>query len=500
MRTADAEVRELRALMRGWRRARAEVRLVDAFSDAYIAIFAAAMLGAMCVNLVLTARSAIGSGCSTVGCSVARDTLPWVSAVALLTAALVAASLLGPLMVSPADGTWLLPAPISRAALLGPRLTRVTAVAVAAGVVVGALLAGLAGYPVSVVVAFTALLAGLCLAAAGFSAVAQSRWLHATGGIARVLAGLLWVWLVLLATGATAAVGRPTHRTAVGLTVAAVISWLAGAGLFVTARVHLPRMHRDRLMPGGVLLPNLSGALASLDPALVFDILVSRKWRSRATVRPYRGGPRGAWALAWRDLIRLRRSPGSVVILTAAVVVPYVGSTLGLGKVDAPLAALTAFLAGPSLCTSLRALSATEGLLRCLPMPGHIARWACVAVPGLCLVCWGLATVPALHDADLADTWSNTVIVAVAVGVAATASTVRWITAAPPNYALPMVSSPGGAIPPGLFTSAARGFDVLLLTTASLLLFSPASGAVVSLLASAVVLAVVLRPRTSVYG
>jgi hypothetical protein len=55
------------------------------------------------------------------------------------------------------------------------------------------------------------------------------------------------------------------------------------------------------------------------------------------------------------------------------------------------------------------------------------------------------------------------------------------------------VSSPMGAVPTSLFGSLARGFDVLLLLCAPLLLASPANGAFISLVLSGAVLTFLLN-------
>ena len=45
----------------------------------------------------------------------------------------------------------------------------------------------------------------------------------------------------------------------------------------------------------------------------------------------------------------------------------------------------------------------------------------------------------------------------------------RWVTGKPPNYAAPMVSTPAGGVPTGVFASVARGFDVWAFTALPLM-------------------------------
>jgi hypothetical protein len=65
---------------------------------------------------------------------------------------------------------------------------------------------------------------------------------------------------------------------------------------------------------------------------------------------------------------------------------------------------------------------------------------------------------------------------------------VRWVTGRPPDYTRPLVSTPAGGVPTNLYGSAVRGFDVLLVTTAPLLLSPTATGALWSVVLSLAVL------------
>jgi hypothetical protein len=69
------------------------------------------------------------------------------------------------------------------------------------------------------------------------------------------------------------------------------------------------------------------------------------------------------------------------------------------------------------------------------------------------------------------------------------------MTSHPPDYRLPLVTSPMGAVPTSLYGSLARGFDVLLLGTAPLLISPTGAGASWSIGLVAVVLSfLVTRP------
>lgn len=489
---AGGEVRALRRQIREWRRGRADTRLVDALSDAYIAVFATVMLGSMAVNVVRHARMAATSVCVTEACSNARSVLPWVFAGGVVTVTLVIARTFGPLLVSPAEAAWLLSAPVDRASLLRPRLAFAAALAVGAGVLLGALLFTLGGFAAAPVAGFTAALAAACLAAVAFAVLGQAHGPRMARVATWASGAAVWAGLLLLATDVLSARLSPAQQLRPVMTLPVVALWLLAAGLCVRAVAALPRLHRDRLTPGGSLLPSLSGALAGLDLALMYDIVLSSRWRARATVRPVRGGPGGAWALVWRDLVRLRRSAGPLVLLTASLVVPYVAATLGLGVAVPAVAALTAFVSGLGLCSGLRVLARTPGLIRCLPMSATAVRSAGLVVPGAVLLGWGFACAPAIHRAMPPVSWAESLAVGAAVGLGAVAAVARWVTAAPPDYSRPLVSSPAGAIPTTLIGSVARGLDVLLLVTAPLLLARPGPGALASVVLAGIVLAVLL--------
>jgi hypothetical protein len=100
--------------------------------------------------------------------------------------------------------------------------------------------------------------------------------------------------------------------------------------------------------------------------------------------------------------------------------------------------------------------------------------------------------VPALaHALDVPD--GEALALALAVGVTAVTAVVRWVSGRPPDYQLPLVTSPMGAVPTSVFVSAVRGFDALLLGSAPLLLAPTVTGAEISVGLDAVLLAVLVN-------
>ncbi len=493
MSAGSADLRGLRAQIRVWRRGRADTRLVDALSEAYIAVFATAMLTSMLVSVVLNVRTVAGRTCASGPCEDARAALPWLFGLALVAGCLALARLLGPLLVSPAVATWLLPTPVDRSALLRPRLAATGLVAFALSGVLAAGAATLSGFDGTEVATYAAAVAVSCVLAVGVATVSQALRLRRARLLTWLLAAVVWAGVVALTLDAVPASASAARGGAGPVVLLAVLA----AGAVVAAQrayAVLPRLHREALTPGGALVPGLSGALASLDFALVYDLLVARHWRSRSSVRAVRGRGTGAGTLVWREVVRLRRSPQLLVVLAAALVLPYLAGTLGLGRAVLLVGSTTGFLAGTGLFSSLRVLSRTPSLVRCLPLSAAAVRSACLGVPAALLVCWGLGTAPALREALLVP-WGDALLLSLAVGVTAVTAVVRWVTGRPPDYQLPLVTSPMGAVPTSLYVSAARGFDALLLGSAPLLVAPTPTGTAVSLALDAVVLAVLLNRR-----
>lgn len=477
----SAEVRELRAEIRHWRRGRTTARLVDLLGDAYIALLAAAMFGSALVNVVLAVRRAAGSACIAAGCLEARTVLPWVTGVTGVVLVLALARLFGPVFVSPAVDSWLMTAPVDRASVLRPRLLATAGIALVAGGLVAAGASAVAAFPVAALLSFTASAALLSLVAVCLAALSQSAGGLAARVLTWLLVAMVWVGLLVLALGRAPVANPPVGSAAwtTGLAAGALLTVV----VLTLALGRLRRLRRRDVAAGGALAPGISGALASLDLALAFDVVLAHRWTRHGSVRPRRGGPSGPAALVWLDLTRVRRSPQTVLLLLAAVVVPYAAATAGGGRVVVLVAALAGFLAGLPLLTGVRALTRTPSIARAMPFPPATTRMATLAVPAGLLAAYGLATSGAL-DGAFDVSVSDALVLGVVVGASALASATRWVTGRPPDYSKPLVTTPAGAVPTNLYGSIARGFDILVLTTAPVLLWPNGGGALVSLLLS----------------
>jgi hypothetical protein len=492
-RAARREVRELRRQVRDWRRGRADTTLMEVLSDAYIAGLAVVMLSAMAISAIHQTRLSISASCTTSECSDARFSSAWVGILAVLALTLTVARAVGPVQVTPAEGSWLLATPADRGSVLRPRLALVAVVASLTAAGVGALASVLAGFDLRAVGLITLWVTAGGIGAAMFAVLTQSGQGWPARVVTWVLGGGTWVGLVLIAVSAVpSAPGTGPWDDATGVALAGAATLAAVASLVGAVR-SLPRLHRDRLVPGGALLASLSGALASLDLALTYDILVARRWLARATVRPVRSGPKGALALAWRDVIRLRRSPAALLVLIGAVVVPYLVLAIDLGPLVVLTGAFAMFVTGLPLCSALRTTSRNPGLIRCFPMSAVRVRSACLAVPAGVLVLWSAAASPAVHAATSPPSWTDSALMSLGMAMAALTAIARWLLAPPPDYSKMVVSSPAGGIPAGLAWSLLRGLDVLVLLTAPILISPTGNGALVSLALGAIVLPIIVR-------
>ncbi len=154
--TGWADERQLRLLMKDWRKACATCTVWDMITDGYVTIFSLVVVIAMVVSGIMSVQQS-AAGCSDTGCTTARGLLPWMTLMLVVMLGLAASKVFGPVIASAAEGFWLLDAPIRRSKILSRRL-----VGVVVGAFIAALLAGLIG-----------MLTGLSLEAVGVWALAS---------------------------------------------------------------------------------------------------------------------------------------------------------------------------------------------------------------------------------------------------------------------------------------------------------------------------------------
>ncbi len=469
-----ATPRELKGMIKDWRSGRATRNVLQAISDAYVALIGALMIGAMVINVVLKAQNTVAE-CSTVSCLSARTILPLAAFAAAVAIALTASRLFGPVLASAAEGFWLLDAPISRAKLLQSRLVAAIVAAFVAGGVIGALISALTGSTARGVLVWAAATALSAAASVAFAAAQQGADRHRLTHFTTYVFGLLGVGALTTVVGISAGWFALGLSRDLGVELGAIMigfSLLVLVTSVVLARIRLGRIRRTRLVSGGALVSGLSGAFYALDIGLARDIVVERHAQEVGHVKPKRGRGLGLEAIIWREWQRIRRFPQPLVVLAGTIVVPYAADALGMAVLTPVFGALALFGAMVPLLGGLRVLTRTGGLARCFPFSLSRLKLASIAVPAGLAAVWavlvstafvgfGSSTQRNLFDASLMG------VATAAIGLL---GAVRWTTAKGVDYGVPMVSSGAGAFPPGLFLNLFRGFDVCLIATAPMVL------------------------------
>ena len=220
-------------------------------------------------------------------------------------------------------------------------------------------------------------------------------------------------------------------------------------------------------MAGGSLASGMQGAAFALDFALIRDILQEREAIERGQVRPTRGRGEGLSSLVWRDVQRLMRFPKPLFTLVVTAVVPYAVSALGFGALTVPVSALVLVAALVPFFTSLRVLTRSKGLVRCLPFTTSQVISAASVVPAVAAVIWAIAVIPAFHGVGSTTSrpWDQAIMDGLVTAAAGLAGAIRWVSAKPADYSSPMVATQAGAMPPGLMFNLIRGFDMVALIT-----------------------------------
>ncbi|AQX16504.1 ABC transporter permease [Tessaracoccus lapidicaptus] len=470
--------KQLKLLMRDWRRGRADRNLWQALSDGYVMVFSIVVIGAMLVSSILQAQET-AAVCDTDGCVAARGLLPWASVAGVLAFTLVVSRLFGPVAASAAEGFWLMDGPTDRRRILAGRLFGAIGAAGALGAAAGALIAALTGSgPVEI---------GIWALAGGLGAAGLIAFAAAEQGLDRhwIVTGVQWLigaaaigTMVLLVSGAAGwmDLGRLTLLAVeLALIIAGVGLLLVVAAGFLAYR-RLRNIKRQRLTSGGSLISGLQGAAFALEFALIRDILVEAKARQRGHVRPTRGLGHGTTALVMRDVQRLWRQPLPLVTLVATIVVPYAVQALGLAMLNPPISALVLLAALVPFMNSLRVLTRTKGLQRCFPFdPGQL-RTAAMIVPAVLALLWTVGAFPAFLGVagGVATDPVSAASAALVTGVAGLLGAVRWVSAKPADYSGPIVSTGVGAMPPGLMFSLLRGIDMVALITLPIVFNWPA--------------------------
>ena len=473
--------RELHEEMKLWRHGRATRTIGQALQDGYVMIFTIVVLGAMITSAVLKAQTGM-AGCDTEACASGRLLLPSAMVLACFGLALGVSRMFGPVLASAAEGFWLMDAPISRRRLLRARMRLPIIVALLVAGLATALVSALSGLSWWQVLAWS-LAAGIGSAAlVAFAASEQplerTRVVKLLQGV--FAAGALALLLVVVAVGAgwlpvaVVADAGQGPWVMVGLAVLAAVALVVLLGL---ATSRLEQIRRARLLSGGSLVSGMQGAMFALDFGLIRDILVERRMAEKGHVKPTRGRGLGLSALIWRDVERLKRSPGAFVGLAVSLFVPYAADALRMSQLNPMISGLALVAGLVPFLGSLRVITRTGGLARSFPFKTTQLRMAAMVVPAALALVWGVLATPAfigIAQTGVDRSIGDGFIAALVTAVAGLLGAVRWVTAKKVDFGTPMMATGSGAMPPTLIFNLFRGFDMVALITAPLILQAPA--------------------------
>lgn len=491
-----ARPRDLKLLIKDWRTGRATKKLGDAISDGYVKVFGFLLIGAMIVNVVVQAQGAV-SHCTGSTCLSARSLLPWAAFALSVAGALVVSRLFGPVLASAAEGFWLLDAPVRRARLLAPRLIGITIVGFVVGLGIGGLVSALTGSPLKEITVWGAGTGLATAAAISFAAAEQGVDRHVLTRALGYLFGVVGIAALIGVISVAANWYSLDIDAALGTKVGLVATAAAGLVLIiavVASQLRLGGIRRARLLSGGALVSGISGAFFALDFGLIRDIVIDRRALEIGHVKSRTGRAVGLKTLVWREAQRLARNPQPLLWVVLSLVVPYAVDALGLRTLMPIFGALVLFFAMVPMLNGLRVLTRTAGLARCMPFSTTKLKQSVVAIPAIIVFCWAVAVVPAFVGFGPGGerlSVKDAVLEALITAAAGFFGAIRWTTGKPPNFGGPALSTQFGAMPPGVAVGLIRGFDMVLLITAPLLLqLSPMFALVIALIVGFVLLTV----------
>ncbi|MEQ4724819.1 DUF6297 family protein [Nonomuraea sp. B19D2] len=433
--------------------------------DRYTSVFGLVMLIAVLGRPLSTMITGLGGPVDPVrmGAGAALVTL----AVAGFLAAARAA---GPVLLPAADASWLLLSPLNRRRLLARTGRVLIMVAVVAGLALGLGLLAVLGAPDQLVwrllgalaLGVSATVGGMALAVLGQASQSWQVWLTAAMVALLVLA-------VVAVTGQArtvlaVAASAPLPAVAAAASAAAVVSGL----LVRLAWTSLGRIPTRTLLASSTRAGHLANAAVGLDPGALTWIAEDNHWRARTlNSRRWPSLP-APLALAWQDWRRLARRPGRLAIMFGAAALPAVLARAGAGPVALEAAVLAGALAVAAASVSgARRDSDNPALARIIGVGHRQALAARALLPMLLSGVWaGLA---------LAGAWAGLALGGVSAfsGVwwlfgplaapAIAAGALRMARRGPVDHAMPVIDTPGGAIPTGPLLWAATGADLAVL-------------------------------------
>ena len=350
---------------------------------------------------------------------------------------LLLAQALGPLVLSPADSSWLLLTPLSRRGILRRPALGAAVAATLAGALLGVLALAMAGpylrpaggsLPASWLALSAVAGAGCSLAAVAAEALAQPTerarsWVRVCCGFLAViaLAGALaaqeWTAITRAVTAVFAGLSTTDFTTAaIAAAAVACLAWL----LLWRAMASFPAaaLRAGSARSGRALL-----AAGVLNFSLLFWIAEDNHWRGRLLrSRPWPElSP--AMTLAWADWRRIRRRPGPLAVITVASVFPALLGAAFTGRAHGILIAAGlvagAMAAGLQGTTGARRDMDSAVLRRLLGVEPARVLAARTVLPALLCTAWLAIALTVLSAVGALGGWQWPLLCLAGPGVAA---------------------------------------------------------------------------------
>jgi len=446
---------------------RARRRRPASWSDRYTSVF-----------VLLVAAAVLGHPVAEALAGLARQADParLGPGLALVAAAyagfLALARALGPVVLPAADASWLVTSPLPRRAVLGRTALLLLVAAVLAGAALGLTALWLFGAPGQLGVRLAAaLVLGAAAGAGGMAtAVLGQQSPAADTRLQLLIGGALSVAVLAAVLGAgparrmLAAVAEAP--ASLGAAVAGVASVVA-AFLVRRAWAALDRIPAHRILASSTRTARVTSAATTLDPGMLTWVAEDAHWRGRALrSRPWprlvsRLGP--ASAPAWQEWLRVGRRPGRLAALLGAAALPAVcANATGGGLGPAAGLLLCGALTAAAMCTAgVRRDGGDPALARMLAVDGRAVMAARAVLPALLAAAWSalaLGVLQAVGELPPGAWWA----LGPAAAPALAAGALRMARRRPVDHSMPVIDTPGGAVPTGPLLWAFTGVDLAL--------------------------------------
>jgi hypothetical protein len=445
------------------------------WSDRYVVMFSLTVLVAVLAQPVGSALEAMArqSDPSGLAAGTALIAMAYAGFLALARTA-------GPIVLTAADAAWLLISPLSRRGVLGRSAVILLAICLPVGAAVGlALLAVLSAPGEFTLPLATALLLGVMAALGGMAtavlAQASQAWNSWLQGaitaitVAAVLAALLGGGPGRHILGAIAGV-----PASLGTALTACGGGALTALLLWRAWVALARIPAGTVLTASARAGHVATAATVMDLGALTWIAEDNHWRGRV-LRSRRWPAPRAWsaaaALAWYDWRRLARRPGRMSALLASTALPALAAQAGGGfsPVVMTLLAGGAVTAAAGCGAGARRDAEDPGLARLFGVGARAALTARALLPALVSAAWltlALAGSSAVGALPAGPWWLFGPLCAPALAAGA----LRMARRRPVDHSMPVIDTPGGAIPTGPLIWAMTGVDIAAMGCAPVLL------------------------------